>query len=171
MSSNADLIEERIATIMADESTLDGLTFYLGVPYEIPIQDYSVEHEAGGAAIVVVNAEDTLTEFTGNRVARAYYGIILIEVIQQDIPAEVTSRIKRVPSYRKMRNLCEQVIRLFKATAYRDLNELTFDNGRVDTFTLGRDQIEYGEGAESPRTNSMVNYAQIPFSVETTETM
>lgn len=165
MTAPASLIEAQMATLMAADTNLDDLKrLYLGVPYNVPTQDYPY-------AVIVIDNEETEKEYTGNRVIRLYSGAIIINVIHQDIPETVTERIARVPSYTVMRDLVDTVVKLFKATTNRNLAGFSFGTGSVQMIAVGEELIEYGITAQQDRTDSFSNYGIIPFAVRTMEAM
>lgn len=167
MTTNApaSLIERKIAEVMVAEPGLDALKrLYLGLPYSVPTEDYPY-------VSIVIDTERTEEEYTGGRVIRAYHGVIITNVLHQDI-ADRTERIARVPSYEVIREIMNTMIRLFKKQENRNLGGFGWSSGAVQVFAIAdQDQVEYGVTALQDRENAFNNYGVIPFNVRTMETI
>lgn len=164
MTAPATLIEDQIAALMVADSRFDDvLAFFRGVPYRVPSQYWPY-------AMVVIATETTLQEFTGNRVERAYSGVIQFNVMHQDV-VEVASRTARIPSYDTVHALVDSTVAFFKAAANRSLGGFTFTGGGVEAIVIGEDQIEYGFAPQNDRDDAFMNYGTVPFEVRTMEAM
>jgi len=164
MTAPATLIEDQIAALMGADSRFDAvLAFFRGVPYRVPTQYWPY-------AMIVVATETTLQEFTGNRVERAYGGVIQFNVLHQDV-VEVVARTARIPSYTTVHELVNATVACFKAAAQRSLGGYTFTGGGVEAIVIGEDQIEYGFAPQNDRDDAFMNYGTVPFEVRTMEAL
>lgn len=160
-------IAEQIATLMVADSDLNSIDMvYIGAPYAVPGQ-------YDRWAVVVIDAEQTEQALTGNKVFRTYAGAIVVNVRQRDTFSAVgaTGRIEKVDSYADCNALTDTIVRLFKTTANRSLNNLAVTGGAVHDFAVGEPGIEYGLAAEQDRDNAYLQFGIIPFECETLETM
>ena len=165
MTTNAELIERKIAEVLEATSDFDTLnSIYLGLPYKVPTANYPY-------AVVVVDRELTDAEATGGRVFRAYEGAFVVAVLQQDLPQVLSGRTKIVPSYAAMRGFVDAFVRTFKETANRSLGDLTLSNGRVVDFIVGEDTIEYGWSYAEERADAVNNFGIVPFRAIAVEVM
>lgn len=161
----AETIERTIAALMAADSALDSLdVIILGLPYDVLTQ-------YDRYAIVVIDQEATIREFTGNRVVRGYSGAIIVNVRQPDLTlTTITSRIQQVPSHDTVQTLVNAIVVLLRTDANRDLGALAVTNGVVQRVTVGQ-PIEYGLAYAQDRPNAYGTSGIIPIIVETAETM
>lgn len=164
--SNADAIERGMAELLASQPGLAEVRrFYLGQPYDVPTQHWPW-------MMVVVDTEESDDQMTGGRVARAYSGAVVVNVHHQDLPEAVSGvdvRIVQVPSYARLRSFTEAVIAVLKSDAGQTLGGLALDNGFIRRVVVGEELVQYGLAAESERSDSLINYGVIPFTVETVE--
>lgn len=164
--SNADVIEQGIAALLASESDLSSVQrLYLGQPYDVPAQFWPW-------ALIVIDSEESGDQMTGGRVVRAYSGAVVINVYHQDLPEAVSgadARIVRVPSYALLRGFMEAAIGALKSDAGQTLGGVVLSGGFIRRVAVGEEAVSYGLVADAERPDNLINYGVIPFTVETVE--
>lgn len=165
MTTVATAIETKIAQLMAAATSLSSLDIIiLGLPYDVLAQ-------YDRYAVVVVDSEAVVREWTGNRVLRGYQGAIIINVRQPDLTlTSVEEGIAQVPSHSTVQDLVNATVVLLRTTGNLDLGAMPVTNGVVQRIQVGQ-QIEYGLAYSQERQNAYGTSGIIPFVVEAAETM
>lgn len=163
--SNASDIERRLAQILASLPELADVEAYiLGMPYDVPTE-YDLY------VVVVVDTEVKAGEMTGNRVNRQYQGAVIINARRVDYPDEVEPGIFTLPSHRLTQERAASVVSTLLDDANHNLGSLTFSNGRVVSFNIGTQAIEYGISYLQDRLDAYGDAAIIPFECVAVEAM